>query len=122
MALFTIRVGAILTVTGLAGYVLTRGVSLTALIPSVVGVVLMLLGFVAHRQPDLRKHVMHVAVVVALIGLAGSISGLLALPAVLAAGGGARPAMLMRAAMAILLLVYIIVAIKSFVAARRVRG
>lgn len=122
MANFTIRIGAILTAVGLAGYVLTGAVSLTALIPAAVGVVLIVLGLVARRQPDLRKHVMHVAVVVALVGLAGSISGLLALPSTLAAGGGVRPAMVMRAAMALLLLVYIAVAVKSFVDARRTRG
>lgn len=122
MANFTIRIGAILTAAGIAGYVLTGGVSLTALIPAAVGLVLIVLGLVARRQPDLRKHVMHVAVVVAVIGLAGSISGLLALPAALAAGGGVRPAMVMRAAMALLLLVYIAVAVKSFVDARRARG
>jgi hypothetical protein len=122
MASFTIRIGAILTAAGIAGYVMTGGVSLTALIPAAVGLVLIVLGLVGQRQPDLRKHAMHVAVVVAAIGLAGSVSGLVALPAALASGGGVRPAMVMRAAMALLLLVYIAIAVKSFVDARRARG
>lgn len=122
MASFTIRIGAILTVLGVAGYVWTGATSLTALIPSAIGVALVVLGLVAHRQPDLRKHVMHVAVLVAVIGLAGSISGLLALPGALAAGEGVRPAMMLRASMALLLLVYVVLAVRSFVAARRARA
>jgi len=122
MPSFTMRIGALLTATGLAGYVLTGATSLTALIPAAVGLVLVVLGLVARRQPDVRQHVMHVAVVVALIGLAGSITGLLALPGVLATGGGVRPALVMRAAMAAMLLVYLVVAIRSFVMARRARA
>lgn len=122
MASFTIRIGAILTATGLAGYVLTGATSLTALIPAAVGLILLVLGLVARRQPDVRQHVMHIAVIVALVGLAGSISGLLALPGALSAGGGVRPALVMRAGMALMLLVYLVVAIRSFVAARRARA
>lgn len=122
MSSFTIRIGALLTALGLAGYVLTGAVSLTALIPAAVGVVLVILGLVAQRQPDLRKHVMHVAALVALIGLAGSITGLMALPGALLAEGGVRPAMVMRASMALLLVVYLVVAVRSFIVARRARA
>lgn len=122
MANFTIRIGAILTAVGLAGYVLTGAVSLTALIPAAIGIALVVLGLVGQRQPDLRKHVMHVAVLVAVIGLAGSITGLLALPGALASGAGVRPAMVMRASMAMLLIVYIVVAVRSFILARRARA
>lgn len=119
MTSFTIRVGVILIIAGSAGYLLTGGVSLTALIPAVVGVLFLILGLVGQRQADLRKHVMHAAVVIAIIGLAGSISGLVALPGALASGEGVRPAVIMRATMAVLLLVYVVVAVRSFVVARR---
>lgn len=122
MASFTIRIGALLTALGIAGYVLTGATSLTALIPAAIGVALVLLGLVAHRQPDLRKHVMHVAVLVAVIGLAGSVTGLFALPGALMSGDGVRPAIVLRAAMALLLLVYIALAVRSFIAARRARA
>ena len=122
MASFTIRIGAILTMVGIAGYVLTGAVSPTALIPAAIGIALVVLGLVGQRQPDLRKHVMHVAVLVAIVGLAGSLTGLLALPGALASGEGVRPAMVMRASMAILLIVYIVVAVRSFILARRARG
>lgn len=121
MASFTIRIGGILIVAGIAGYVLTGAASITALIPAALGVALVVLGLVGVRRPDLRKHVMHVALLVALIGLAGSISGLLALPGALSAGEGVRPAIALRAVMAVMLLVYLGVGIKSFVDARRAR-
>lgn len=121
MASFTIRIGGILIVAGIAGYVLTGAASITALIPAALGVALVVLGLVAVRRPDLRKHVMHVALLVALIGLAGSISGLVALPGALSAGEGVRPAIALRAVMAVMLLVYLGVGIKSFVDARRAR-
>jgi uncharacterized membrane protein len=120
MPSFTIRIGALLVVFGLAGYVITQAASLTALIPAVVGVILVLLGLLGLRQAHLRKHVMHVALLVGVIGLAGSIGGLVALPSALAAGA-VRPAVVLRASMALLLLVYLVIGIKSFVDARRAR-
>lgn len=121
MASFTIRVGAILIVAGLAGYVLTGATSVTALIPAAIGVALVVLGLVAVRQPDLRPHAMHAAMVVALLGLVGSVGGLVALPGALASGGGVRPAIALRAVMALMLVVYLAVGVTSFIHARRAR-
>lgn len=121
MASFTIRVGVILIAAGIAAYLLTGATSVTALIPSAIGAGLLLLGIVGVRRPDLRRHAMHVAMVVAIVGLAGSFTGLLALPAMLSGGGGVRPSVALRAVMAVMLLVYLGVGIKSFVDARRRR-
>lgn len=121
MASFTIRVGVILIAAGIAAYLLTGATSVTALIPSAIGAGLLLLGVVGVRRPDLRRHAMHVAMVVAIVGLAGSFTGLLALPAMLSGGGGVRPSVALRAVMAVMLLVYLGVGIKSFVDARRRR-
>jgi hypothetical protein len=117
MASFTIRIGAILIAAGVAAYVLTGATSVTALIPSAIGAGLALLGIVAVRRPDARQHAMHVAMVVALIGLAGSFTGLLALPDMLS-GTGVRPSVALRAVMAVMLLVYLGVGLKSFADAR----
>jgi len=122
MASFSIRVGAILIIAGIAGYILTGAASITALIPAAIGVALVVLGLVGVRRPDLRKHVMHAALLVALIGLAGSIGGLIALPGALAAGEGVRPAIALRAVMALMLIIYLGVGVKSFIDARRARS
>ena len=70
MARITIGVGVVLIALGLIGYFPDQA-SWTALIPAIFGVILAILGGVA-MQPNLRKHAMHVAVMVGLIGfLAG---------------------------------------------------
>jgi hypothetical protein len=116
----TIALGIALIVVGVAGYFLTGGVSLTALIPAVFGVVLALTGVVA-RDERKRKHAMHAAVVVALLGFLGSIRGLLQIGAVFD-GTAARPAAVVsQSIMAVLTLGYIVMAVQSFVKARASR-
>lgn len=120
MASTTIALGVVLIVLGLAGYFMTGMVSITALIPAFFGLALALLGLVA-RDERKRKHAIHAAVVVALIGFAGSVGGLLQIGSVFD-GTAARPAaVISRTLMSVLTLGYIILAVQSFVAARRNR-
>ncbi len=118
MASFTLRIGLLLVVFGGASYVMTGGASPTALIPAVVGALLVLCGVLA-RNERARRHAMHAAAAIALIGILGTASALLRLPDLLT---GAlvprRPAVIARASMAIILIVYLAVSVKSFVDAR----
>lgn len=116
MAFTTIVFGLILTVLGLAGYVLTGMVSVTALIPAFLGAILVALGFVARSEP-VRKHAMHAAALVALIGFVGALFSLLRTPMAL------RPAMAVfsQAATVLLTGVFVVLCVKSFIDARRVR-
>ena len=119
MPSFTVRVGVLLVIFGVASYVLTGGVSVTALIPSVLGALLAICGLVAIRQERLRPHAMHIAALLALVGLAGTASALLQLPSLLAGSGSLRrPAVVARIGMALILLVYLTFSVKSFVNAR----
>jgi hypothetical protein len=64
---------------------------------------------------------MHAAAAVALLGFLPSVPGLLGIPDLLA-GQAARPAaVVLRSVMAILCLGFLVVAVRSFVAARRAR-
>ena len=123
MPSFTVRVGLLLVIFGIASYVMTHGVSVTAFIPSVVGALLAVCGLIATRSEGARKHAMHAAAVIALLGLIGTVPGLMRLPALLS---GAelpnRPAIIARSGMALLLLVYLWFSIKSFGDARRARS
>jgi hypothetical protein len=111
--------GALLVLTGIGGYAAFQ--SPTALIPVAFGILLGACGLVARRE-DLRKHAMHVAAVVALLGFVPSVPGLLGIPALLA-GEAARPAaVVLRSVMALLCLGFLVVAIRSFIAARRARA
>jgi hypothetical protein len=117
MASTTITFGVILTLLGLAGYFLTGGSSFTALIPSVIGLLLIVLGFLA-RSDAMRKHAMHAAAVVALVGCAGALFSLLRAPM------ATRPAMAVfsQAAMVVLTAVFLVLCVRSFKAARQRRA
>lgn len=117
----TIALGAALTVLGIASYVLTNAVSVTALIPAAFGIVLIATGVIAQNE-RLRMHAMHAAVLVALLGFVGSFRGLLGIGKVLD-GTAVRPAAIVaQTIMALLTLGYVILAVRSFVQARRRRA
>jgi hypothetical protein len=108
-------------VVGLAGFFLTGAVHKTALIPVVIGAVLLVLGLLANKE-NLRMHVMHAALLVGLLAFLGTARGLAKLPAAFA-GTAERPgAVYAQAATAILSLIYLTFGVRSFIAARRARS
>ena len=111
-------IGSLLVLTGLGGFA-AYGTP-TALIPLGFGVLLGLCGLLA-RKESLRRHAMHAAAAVALLGFLPSVPGLLGIPDLLA-GQAARPAaVVLRSVMAVLCLAFLVAAVRSFVAARRAR-
>ncbi len=117
----TVAVGVILCAIGLFGYFgsASENPSPTALIPAAFGVLLIALGIVAHKA-NARKHAMHAAAAVGLVGflMAGG-RGFMKLG--LAASDDltiSRPVRLVLL-MAIVCLVYVILCVRSFIAARR---
>lgn len=97
------------------GYGLSAGnASITALIPAAFGVVMMLLGHLASARENLRKHLMHAAVLVALIGLFASAGRLV----MKASEFRVSAASLSQIAMAAICLIFVILAVRSFIAAR----
>ncbi len=111
-------IGSLLVLTGLGGFAAYGNP--TALTPLGCCVVLGACGLVA-RNEKLRRHAMHAAAAVALLGFVPSVSGLLGIPGLLA-GEAARPAaVVLRSVMALLCLVFLVAAVRSFVAARRSR-
>ena len=120
MPFTTLALGAALIVLGFGSYVLTGGVSLTALIPAAFGLLFVVAGALA-RDDRKRMHAMHAAVVIALLGFLGSFRGLLGLGKVFD-GTAVRPAAIVaQTIMALLTLGYIVVAVRSFIQARRAR-
>jgi hypothetical protein len=109
--------GLILIVLGVASYVLTGRTSLTALIPALFGAVLVICALVA-RNEAARKHAMHAAVAVGLIGALAALGR--GVPAALD-GGATRPAVLSQLIMGVLLLIYVALGVQSFIAARKAR-
>jgi hypothetical protein len=116
----TIALGAALVILGLAGYGLSGAASLTALIPAAFGLLFVVAGLMA-RDERKRMHAMHAAVVIALLGFFGSFRGLMGIGTVLD-GTAVRPAAIVaQTIMALLTLAYIVVAVRSFIQARRAR-
>ena len=116
MAFTTIVFGLLLTLIGLGGYLLTGTSSFTALIPAAFGLLLMVLGFLA-RSDSARRHAMHAAAMVALIGFAGTLASLFMTPA------GVRSAIALYSQLATVVLtgLFVVLCVRSFVAARRAR-
>lgn len=120
MTKLTFAVGSALILTGLVTLALTR-TSVTALIPAFVGIPILLCAIAATR-PKLHKIAVHIALVIALIGLFGSLMNTTKLGAVFA-GTAERPAAIIESAiMTVLTLIYLVFGIRSFIAARRGRA
>jgi hypothetical protein len=121
MASTAIWFGRILILLGVIGYgygMYEGNASLTALIPAIFGAVLMLLGHLAQSRENLRKHLMHVAV---LVGLIGFIVPLGRIISVIAKNGGLTLnfGALMLILMSLTCLIFVILSVKSFIDARR---
>lgn len=124
MAKVTLVFAALLIVTGLAGYLGTGSQHRTALIPAWFGVALGVFGFLAMSPNEgRRKLFMHINVTIGLLGFLGGASE--AIRGYLhAKSTGVEPDMIALASkvtMTGLLLVYVILCVRSFIAARRAR-
>lgn len=116
----TLTIGGLLTLTGVIAYVATAGVSLTALIPSAVGVLLLVAGWLA-RNPRLHRHAIHAALAVALLGALGSLMNVVKVGQ-LFAGTAERPGAIWASlVMFVALVVYLAFGVRSFIDARRAR-
>lgn len=121
MAKITVWFGLGLMALGIVGYIGSGAESFTALIPAVLGLVLVVLGVVG-AQESRRMMAMHIAVLVAVIGIFGSVGGLTSLPDLLSGNDLERPwAVGVQSIMAIVLVVYVAIGVRSFIAARRAR-
>ncbi len=118
MSKITIAVGAFLIILGLIGYLGTGMVSWTALIPAFFGLLLTILGALA-LQEAWRKHAMHAAVVVGLVGFLG---GAFSFMRPLLSGAEMKPmAATMQALMALTCAAFVGLCVKSFIDARAAR-
>ena len=124
MARVTILFGVLLILLGLAGYLGTGHVHPTALIPSGFGVLLAILGLLANTQ-DARKRMlfMHIAVTLGLLGFLATAKAIFQYVQLLQGRDFPFPsAVESKAAMSILCLTFVLLCVRSFVAARRLRA
>jgi hypothetical protein len=120
MSSTTIVFGFAYLILGISGFVLTGSVHKTALIPCVFGLLFLVFGLLG-RKESLRKHVMHIAVLIALLAFLGTARALSHLPE-LFNGTAEKPASIITQSLnAGFSILYIILAVRSFIQARRAR-
>jgi hypothetical protein len=115
----TIGLGILLIILGLIGFFATGMQSVTALIPTFFGIVFIISGFIA-RKESARKMMMHIAMVIGLLGLIGSFPGLIKLFPLMTGTEVGRPAaVIAQSIMALSLIYYLGMGIKTFIDARK---
>ena len=113
-----ITIGTLLILLGIGGFAGSGFAAPTALIPAYFGAALAILGVVVAVKPATRKHAMHAAAAIALLGALAS-GGRLVVS--LSHGGHDRLAIFSLASMTVLCVLFVILAVRSFIAARRAR-
>jgi len=109
------------------GEALEFGKSWTAFIPGIIGLILILLAVAADKAPNAKKHIMHVAVLIALLGflsIAKMVFGAFAEmswwrsePYLIYEASSLKPTSMLLSAG--LLLIYVILCVVSFISARK---
>lgn len=124
MARLTIVFGVLLILLGLIGFVSTGSAHPTALIPAGVGAVFAIFGALATTSDSKKRMLwMHVSVTVALLAFLGTLPA--AFQAVRLSHGAQYPhpaAILEKAAMSLLCMIYVLFCVRSFINARIQRG
>jgi Ca2+/Na+ antiporter len=123
MPRIAILFGALLIILGLVGYFKPdtlgepgdKGTSPTALIPAVVGGILLLCGLIVLVAPHTRKHVMHLA---ALVGLLGAVGGIMPVRKM----EFSKASFVAGVFMIVLCVIFLVLCVRSFVRARIARN
>ncbi len=124
MARFTILIGTILALLGVLTYMGTGEKFPTSLIPVIFGLILIGCGMLS-RTSDVKRQAlwMHVAVTIGLLGFLSTAKSIVDCIRMKTVGLQVRfpVAVEEKAAMSVLLLVFVIACVRSFVEARRTR-
>jgi hypothetical protein len=123
MAKITVLVGILLIILGGASYILTGHKFPTSLIPVAFGILLVTFGRMAETPvPRRRMLFMHIAVTVGLLGFLATAPALVQVVELFKGKLFPYPAAVEeKAAMSALLLIYVVLCVRSFIAARRSR-
>ena len=123
MAKLTIFFGVLLIILAAAGFLATGHTHPTALIPAIFGLLLILFGALATSE-DAKKRMlwMHIAVTIGLIGFLATIKS--DIDVVRLSRGAVFPhpiAVLEKAGMSLICLLFVALCVRSFIAARQQR-
>jgi hypothetical protein len=122
MTRWTLALSLFLIVVGVVAYLGTGRQSMTALIPTFLGMPLLACALWARRDAA-RPKALHLATFLALLGLGGTATGLLKTVRLLIGDDLERPqAAVVQAVVALACLAYVALALASFFRARRARS
>jgi hypothetical protein len=123
MAKLTIGFGVVLVVLGGWGFVATGSTHYTALIPSGLGLLFVLFGVLANSENAKKRMLwMHIAVTAALLGFLGMIPSIIDEVRMLRGTYFEAPIKVEeKALMGLLCLFFVLLCVRSFIAARRAR-
>ena len=123
MAKITVLFGVLLIILGAASYILTGHKFPTSLIPVAFGILLVTFGSMAETPVSRRRMLfMHMAVTVGLPGFLATAPALVSAMQLFKGKLFPYPAAIEeKAAMSVLLLIYVVLCVRSFIAARRSR-
>jgi hypothetical protein len=123
MAKITVLVGILLILLGGASYILTGHRFPTSLIPVAFGILLATFGRMAETPVQRRRMLfMHIAVTIGLLGFLATAPALVSVVQLFKGKLFPYPAAIEeKAAMSALLLIYVVLCVRSFIAARRSR-
>jgi hypothetical protein len=122
MPFLAMNAGALLLVLGAIGYFKPDLIGTgepykpTALIPAAFGLIIEICGALSLSQPGLRKMLMHLA---ALAGVLGTIGGFA--PAVMRKFDFSQAAVVIGLGMSVVCLIFTLLCVRSFIAARKAR-
>ncbi len=126
MPMVTLVCGGLLVAVGVLGYSNqepnpdTGKVSMTALIPAVVGGVMLVLGLIS-LNASVRKHAMHTAAMVGLVGLLGGFMPIFRQISKTGSFDPLKPSALAGEAMIVICAIFLALCVNSFILARKAR-
>ncbi len=122
MANVTMRFALSLMLLGFGGFVATGSQHPTALIPTGFGLLLGICGLLA-RKPERRKLFMHIAVTLGLVGFLATVTSIYKVTQIAQHQVVVRhAAVYSQFIMCLLCLLFVILCVRSFIAARRTRS
>lgn len=113
-----IWIGRVLILIGLIGYgygIANGNASLTAMIPAAFGLVILVLGHLSAANEKLRKHLMHAAMLIGVIGFIVPLIRLVPKLGELTLSA----AVVSQVAMSAACLIFVVLGVRSFIAARQ---